>query len=103
MSSHVPAALMEGVDRMVALGGDLYVYGGSQTTALAPVPEREGMVRSDILVARARDGIVNQPWKRLVVSESAPFLQFLQASCYPLHLSAASAYIIISKCGTTAV
>ena len=64
---------------MVALGGDLYVYGGTQTTALAPVPDREDMVRSDILVARAQDGIVNQPWKRLAVSKSAP-------SAKPLHV-----------------
>ncbi|CAL5228024.1 g11087 [Coccomyxa viridis] len=69
MTRPAPAALKQ-VDRMVALGGDLYVYGGTQTTALAPVPDREDMVRSDILVARAQDGIVNQPWKRLAVKAS---------------------------------
>ncbi len=57
------------VDTMVALGGDLYVYGGAREMA-----DGEETILSDILVARAQNGIVNQPWKRFAVSESSPFL-----------------------------
>ena len=53
---------------MVALGGDLYVYGGARE-----MPDGEDTVLSDILVARAQNGVVNQPWKHFTVSKSPPF------------------------------
>ncbi len=56
---------------MVALGGDLYVYGGVRVM-------RDGAdtILSDVLVARAQGGVVNQPWKRLAIGESAPSQPF---------------------------
>ena len=58
------------VDTMIALGGDLYVYGGIRRT-----PEGQDIVLTDILVARAKEGIVNQPWKRLAISKPLTRLQ----------------------------
>lgn len=52
---------------MVALGSDLYVYGGTRE-----MQDGEDNILSDILVARARDGVVNQTWKRLAISKRAP-------------------------------
>ena len=60
---------------MVALGGDLYVYGGAREMA-----DGEETILSDILVARAENGIVNQPWKRFAVSES-----WLSSKCVSLN------------------
>ena len=53
---------------MVALGGDLYVYGGCKETSACPPGSRQFL--SDIIVARARNGVVSQPWKQLAISES---------------------------------
>ena len=62
-----PQELQRDVDTMVALGGDLYVYGGTKR-----MQKGQDRVLSDILVARAQHGIVNQPWKQLDVSERPP-------------------------------
>lgn len=51
---------------MVALGGDLYIYGG-----IKRVQHGQDRVLSDVLVARACNGIVDQPWHRLDTGESA--------------------------------
>ena len=59
-------ALQRQTTTMIALGGDLYVYGGVQRTS-----DGQDLVLSDILVARAQDGIVDQPWKHFAASESA--------------------------------
>ncbi len=53
---------------MVALGGDLYIYGGYRRTA-----EGKEIVLTDIIVARVQDGIVKQPWKRLAISKSPSY------------------------------
>ncbi|CAL5222059.1 g4358 [Coccomyxa viridis] len=53
---------------MVALGGDLYVYGGCKETSACPPGSRQFL--SDIIVARARNGVVSQPWKQLAIKES---------------------------------
>lgn len=78
-SCQAPGALQREVDTMVALGGDLYIYGGTKRT-----PEGKRSVLSDIIVARAQGGVVNQPWKRLFVSK--PFTS-LQSSSGRLHVS----------------
>ncbi len=59
---------------MVALGGDLYVYGGYKETS-----DGGGLALSDILVARAQDGVVNQRWKQFAISESAAPSPHIQA------------------------
>ena len=83
MSSPLPAIERE-VDCIVALGGDLYLYGGTRTTLPATSQGADDVVLSDILVARAQNGIVTQPWKRFAVSESAPSKQStLLASAKP--------------------
>jgi len=53
------------VDDMIALDGDLYVYGGVRQVA-----DGKDDILSDVLVARAHNKIVNQPWKRISISES---------------------------------
>ena len=77
------------VDTMVALGGHLYIYGGTRRT-----PEGQDIVLKDIIMARVQDGTVKQPWKRLAISELLnPFCR-LHAStaeecnegCMTLHL-----------------
>ncbi|CAL5228026.1 g11089 [Coccomyxa viridis] len=50
------------VDTMVALGGHLYIYGGTRRT-----PEGQDIVLKDIIMARVQDGTVKQPWKRLAI------------------------------------
>ena len=62
---HQDLAVLRVVNTMVGLGGDLYVYGGHKS-----VKDGELEALSDILVARAKGGVVNQPWKRLRISET---------------------------------
>ena len=52
----------------------------------------EDTVLSDILVARAQNGIVNQPWKRFTVSKpAAPSSQTCPPLCRYQQLSSAPA------------
>ena len=66
------SGVLREVESMLALGGDLYVYGGNQISARGPSQQVEDTVLTDVLVARAQNGTVNQPWKRLAVSKLAP-------------------------------
>ena len=50
---------------MIALDGDLYVYGGVRQVA-----DGEDNILYDVIVAKAHNGIVNQPWKRILISAS---------------------------------
>ena len=61
---------------MVALGGDLYMYGG-----IRPTPEGREIVLTDIIVAKVQDGILKQPWKRLSISEP-PFYRLCPCSSF---------------------
>lgn len=58
-------AVERDVEHMIALEGSLYIYGGTRKT-----PGGDEEVLTDILVARAgNNGIVNQPWKRVLIRE----------------------------------
>ena len=69
---HQDLTVLRVVNGMVGLGGDLFVYGGRK-----PVGDGELEALSDVLVARAKGGVVNQPWKRLSISEPPPPLSRL--------------------------
>ena len=60
------------VESMVALGGDLYIYGGILGAGDRSAERDSDQVLSDVLVAKAKDGIVSLPWMRIEFSESAP-------------------------------
>ena len=69
---HQDPTVLRVVNEMVGLGGDLCVYGGHK-----PMRDGEPEALSDILVARAKGGVVNQRWKRLSISETLPPLGHL--------------------------
>lgn len=58
------------VDNMVALGGDLYIYGGVRRT-----PEGDDIMLTDVIVAKVQGGVVKQPWRRLAISKPTNLLQ----------------------------
>ena len=58
---------------MIALGENLYVYGGIHT-----LPDGDDEILSDILVAKASSsGEIQQPWKRLPICEASPSISSL--------------------------
>ena len=67
-------ALERHAPTMIALGGDLYIYGGRDKSFADRSKRRDdSYILSDILVARGKNGYVNQPWKQFAFGESALF------------------------------
>ena len=85
-------AVQRDVSNLVALGGDLYVYGGARQ-----MHDGEDTILADILVARTQNGIVNQPWKRFSVSKPPPSAQIkpcrLSINSWTVHLQGMAPYV----------